>query len=173
MTTRGDTRATTYAKRIMPWLNERVKDARLAGRSMAYSLTQASRRRWNTVREVCIDLGWSPKPGVERLLERAHVSITSAGERRRIERELEQYAKSGAAGIDLLRAAALWAGAGSERYALRQMRYRLLAAAIKRGEIRGVVQHGGGGPGPDAYTRLPLRELRDYFIRIGVLNRSP
>ena len=104
------------------------------------------------------------------MLERAHARLASADEKRRIATEFAQYAKSGAAGIDLLRAAALWGGAGSERYALRRMRYRLLAAAIRRSEIRGAVQHGGVGPGPNVYTRMPLRELQNYFIRIGVLD---
>lgn len=154
----------------MRWLNAH---ARPVISSMRESITQGSRRGWRNAREVCVDLGWSPKPVVDRCLERTHARLMSAEEGRRIERELQEYARSGAAGIDLLRAAALWAGAGSERYALRQMRYRLLAAAIRRGEIRGAVQLGGKGAGPDAYTRLPLRELRSYFIRIGVLPRLP
>src|SRR5688572_15509966 len=120
MTTRGAEGTIKYAKWIMRWTQQRVKAAG-APCAAAHVAVRRGLKRWRTsMRDVCCDLGWTPGPLVHHLLERAHTRLASADEKRRIEKELAEYGRSGAAGIDLLRAAALWAGAGSERYALRK-----------------------------------------------------
>jgi len=121
------------------------------------------------------EVGSSLQPLVDyamRRLERAHARLMSDEEKRRVAKELEEYANAGSVGIDLLRAAAIWAGAGIESYELRRTRYRILVAAIRRGDITGAVRFGGQRSGPDAYTRLPLREFKRYLVRIGVLPKD-
>jgi hypothetical protein len=172
MTNRSFSHASGYARWIMGRARQRMNMVRPLCAAAYLGIRQA-RYRWRTdIGMLGEDLGKSLRPLIDygmRRFERAQARLSTEEERRRINRELEEYGRAGVVGIDLLRAAAIWAGAGPERYTVRRIRYKVIAAAIRRGDIRGAVQRGGDGPGPDVYTRMPLRELRNYFIRIGVL----
>ena len=166
-------REVPQARQYAIWIMRASRRWRAGARPALAAAYWSVKRSFTTdLRNLFDEVGSSLQPLSDyamRRLERAHARFMSDEEKQRVAKELEEYANAGSVGIDLLRAAAMWAGAGVESYELRRTRYRILVAAIRRGDITGAVRFRGHRAGPDPYTRLPLREFKSYLVRIGVL----
>ena len=116
------------------------------------------------------------------IAQKAAVYFTKRKERARIASQINEYMTAGHSRIDTPTAAAIWAGTRDDDDVNRHLRFRLIKAAINRGEIRNTIQVGDPRQSParlrnltvwaNRHTHLPLTELRDFLIRQGVVEAA-
>jgi hypothetical protein len=140
-----------------------------------YLLGLFEHRPWSEIISLCagaLAFGMALVYYGVRLSETVTSYLTSHKERERVSRQIKDCIDAGMSELDTATAAAIWAGTREEGDIIRHLRFRTIKAAISRGEIKNTVQRGGGGsPGPNIYTWIPIRELLHYFVRIGVASK--